>query len=107
MVGRIVGLVCCLLCAFPFLVVGIYDKDSSVPINFWSGDTTLKDKVRDVRGYNMEMAGLYKKCALFFLLAGVSYLAFPVAGIVLLVFGCSAGIYLAYRCYQGILERFS
>lgn len=60
MVGRIVALVCCLLCAFPFFVIGVYNKDSSEPINFWSGDTSLRDKVKDIKGYNTEIAGLYK-----------------------------------------------
>ena len=76
MVGRIVALVCCLLCAFPFFVIGVYNKDSSEPINFWSGGTSLKDKVKDVKGYNTEMAGLYKKCALFFLLTGILFVVF-------------------------------
>ena len=64
--GRIIGLVCFLLCAFPFFVIGIYNKDSREPISFWSGDTSLKDKVKNIKGYNTEMAGLYKKCARFF-----------------------------------------
>ncbi|MBD5455731.1 MAG: hypothetical protein HDR23_04550 [Lachnospiraceae bacterium] len=107
MVGRIVALVCCLLCAFPFFVIGVYNKESSEPINFWSGDTSLKDKVKDINGYNMEMAGLYKKCALCFLLTGVLFVVFPIAGIVSLVFDCSVGIYMAYRFYKGILKRYS
>lgn len=107
MVGRIVALVCCLLCAFPLLVIGVYDKDSSEPITFWSGDTSLKDKVKDVKGYNTEIAGLYKKCALFFLLTGILFVVFPIAGIVLLAFDCSVGIYLAYRVYKGILKKYS
>lgn len=107
MVGRIIGLVCFLLCAFPFFVISIYNKDSSEPINFWSGDTSLKDKVKDVKGYNSEMAELYKNCALFFLLTGISFVIFPIAGIALLAFGCSVGIYLAYRVYKRILERYS
>lgn len=73
MVGRIVGLVCCLLCAFPFLVIGIYNRDSIEPVNFRSGDTSLKDKVKDVKGYNTEMTGFYKKCAFFFLMAGILF----------------------------------
>ena len=101
LVGRIVALVCCLLCAFPFFVISVYNKDSSEPINFWSGDTSLKDKVKDVKGYNTEIAGLYKKCALFFLLTGILFVVFPIAGIGLLVFDCSVGIYLAYRFYKG------
>lgn len=107
MVGRIIGLVCCLLCALPFFVMSIYNKDSDEPINFWSGDTSLKDKVKDVKGYNMEMARLYRNCAAFFLLDGILLIIIPIAGIVLLVLGCSAGIFLAYRVYKGILERYS
>ena len=107
MVGRIIGLVCFLLCAFPFLVISIYDKDSGEPINFWSGDTSLKDKVKDVKGYNTEMAGLYKKCAVCFVLTGILFVVSPVAGIVFAVFDCSVGIYLAYRIYKGILGRYS
>ena len=107
LVGRIIGLVSFLLCAFPFYVISIYNKDSSEPINFWSGDTSLKDKVKDIKGYNTEMAGLYKKCAVFFLLTGILWAVFPIAGIVLFVFDCSVGIYLAYRVYKGILERYS
>lgn len=107
MAGRIAGFVCFLLCAFPFWVIGAYNKDSSEPIHFWSGDTSLKDKVRDVKGYNAEMAQLYKRCALFFLLTGIVFVVFPIGGIVLTVFACSVGIYLAYRVYKRILERYS
>lgn len=56
MVGRIVGLVSCLLCAVPFLIISVYNKDSKEPINFWSGDTSLKNKVKNVQDYNKEMA---------------------------------------------------
>ncbi len=41
MVGRIIGLVSCLMCAVPFLIISVYNKDSKEPINFWSGDITL------------------------------------------------------------------
>ncbi len=106
MVGRIVGLVCCLLCAFPFFVISIYNKDSREPINFWSGDTSLKDIVKDIKGYNTEMTGLYKRCALFFLLTGILFVVFPIAGIILVVFDCSIGIYWVYRVYKRILEKY-
>lgn len=107
MAGRIVSFICFLLCAFPFFVISVYGKDSREPINFWSGDTSLKDMVKDVKSYNAEMAGLYRKCALFFLLTGFLFVVFPAAGIVFAVFGCSAGIYLAYRIYKKILEKYS
>ncbi len=77
MVGRIISLVCCLLCSFPFLIISIYSRDSDEPISFWSGDTSLKDKVKDIKGYNVEMAGLYKNCAFFFGLNGILFVIFP------------------------------
>ena len=49
MVGRIVGLIACFMSALPFFIISFYDKDSKEPINFWSGDTTLKSKVRNVQ----------------------------------------------------------
>ena len=107
MVGRIISLVCCLLCSFPFLIISIYSRDSDEPISFWSGDTSLKDKVKEIKGYNVEMAGLYKNCAFFFGLNGILFVIFPAAGMVMLVFGCTAGIYLAYRVYKRILGKYS
>ena len=61
MVGRVIGLVSCLMCAIPFLIISVYNKDSKEPINFWSGDTTLKSKVKNVGEYNKKMAVLYKR----------------------------------------------
>ena len=42
MAEKIVVLVACLLCAVPFLIIGIFEKNSKEPITFWSGDKTLK-----------------------------------------------------------------
>ena len=107
MVGRIVGLVSFLLCAFPFFVVSVFDKDSAEPITFWAGDTSLKERLSDTRAYNMEMAGLYKKCAVAFVLTGLLFAVLPAAGIVLAGFDCSSGIYLAWKKYKEILARYS
>lgn len=107
MLGRIIAFVSCFMCAIPFLIVSVYSKESREPINFWSGDTTLKEKVKNVSEYNKEMAALYKKCAIAFLLTGVSFVILPVVGVVLLCFDCTLGIYLMYREYKKILERYS
>lgn len=61
MAEKIVGLVACLLCAVPFLIIGIFEKNSKEPITFWSGDKTLKSKVKDVTAYNLEMGGAVSK----------------------------------------------
>lgn len=107
MVGRIVGLVSCIMCAFPFLIISVYNKDSKEPINFWSGDTTLKTKVKNVEEYNKEMALLYKKCAVAFLVTGAGFLAMPFIGVIMICFDCTIGIYLVYRNYKRILFLYS
>jgi len=107
MVGRIIGLVSCLLCAFPFFIISVYSRDSKEPINFWSGDTTLKSKVKDVNKYNKEMCGLYKKCAIAFLAAGIGFVIMPFAGVIMICIDCTLGIYFAYRSYKKILDVYS
>lgn len=107
MVGKIICLVSCILCAVPFMIISKYDKNSSTPIGFWSGDTSLKDKVKNVKEYNVEMAALYKKCVYAFLLTGASFLIMPVIGYILVCFDCTIGIYIVWRCYKKILNRYS
>ena len=92
MAEKIVGLISCLLCAVPFLIIGIFEKNSKEPITFWSGDKTLKSKVKDVTAYNLMLSGICCLISLGF-------------GIVMLVLDCTAGVYLMYRSYKRILER--
>ena len=107
MVGRMVGLVSCFMCAVPFLIISVYNKDSKEPINFWSGDTTLKSKVKNVTEYNNKMAILYKRCAIAFLISGIGFLILPVLGVIMICFDCTLGIYLMYRNYKKILTLYS
>lgn len=107
MVERIIGLVACILCANPFFIISVYNRDSKEPINFWSGDTSLKAKVKNVCDYNKEMALLYQKCAIAFLITGAGFFVMPVIGVGMLCFDCTFGIYLVYRKYKKILEIYS
>lgn len=43
--GGIIGLVCCILCAFPLFVIGHYNKNSREPITFWAGDKSFKENI--------------------------------------------------------------
>ncbi|MBO5303098.1 MAG: hypothetical protein J6A92_03510 [Lachnospiraceae bacterium] len=107
MVGRIIALVSCIMCAVPFFIISTYGKDSFEPINFWSGDTTLKSKVKNIREYNENMAEMYKKCAVAFLFTGIGFVVVPILGIVMLCLDCTVGIFVVYRKYKKILSRYS
>lgn len=106
MVGRIAGLISCLLCVFPFFIIAKYGRNRSEPINFWSGDKTLKERVKNITEYNREMADLYKKCAIAFCMSGIGFMMSPILGVVLIGFDCTLGIYMGYRCYKKILGKY-
>ena len=103
---RIVGLICCILCAVPFLIISVYNKDSREPIPFWSGDTTLKSKVKNIPEYNKAMALLYRKCAIAFLVTGLGFLVMPAIGTAMICLDCTIGIYIVYRNYKRFLALY-
>ena len=107
MVGRIIGLFSCVLCAVPFFIIATYGKNSREPIPFWSGDATLKKKVKNVGGYNKKMAALYQKYAIAFVIAGIGCLVTPVLGIILTGADVTIGLYLLWREYKKILDLYS
>ncbi len=107
MIGRIIAFVACLLCAIPFWIISKYEKDSRDPVPFWSGDTSLKAKVTNVKEYNSQMCGLYQKCGMAFLITGLSFLVNVPIGVILLGADCTLGIYIVYRQYKKILSKYS
>lgn len=96
----------CYVCG-SFLMIAVYNKDSKEPINFWSGDTTLKGKIRNVKDYNREMALFYKRCSITFLITGIGFIVIPIVGAILICFDCTLGIYLMYKNYKTILNLYS
>lgn len=107
MAGRIIGCICCLMCAVPFWVIAKYNKNSKDPISFWSGDTSLKDTVKNVPDYNREMAAVYNRYAWTFVAAAVGFLFHTLAGVAVLMLACTVGIFLVHRAYKKILQKYS
>ena len=107
MAGRIISVICYLMCALPFWVIAKYQVNSKDPISFWSGDTSLKDKVKNVPDYNREMAAVYQKYAWTYVAAAVAGAIHPMAGVAVLAVACTAGIVLVFRAYKKILQKYS
>ena len=103
----LVGLISCFLCAIPFFIIGVFDKESHTPISFWSGDQTLKDKVTDVKSYNVKMAKLYQKAGLGFFINGWCCMISTALGVLGLVLLCTVGFYFFYRGYKKILDAYT
>ena len=107
MAARIIGFICYILCAVPFWVIAKCSINSKTPISFWSGDTSLKDKVKDVSAYNREMAVVYNRYGWCYAAAAVGGAVHPIAGVVILALDCTVGIFLVYRAYKRILSKYS
>lgn len=107
MIERIILCFCSLLCAFPFYIFPMIGKDSREPMSFWTGDTSLKGKVRDIKAYNLAMSKLYKTYGSVFLAAAVGGAVYPLAGLVILLLNSTLGIYIVYRKYKSILAQYS
>lgn len=108
MVERIIGMFCCLLCAWPFFIVSYFNKDSKEPMGFWTGDAKkIKSMVKNVKDYNCEMSHLYAKCSLAFVITGILFLIDTILGVAGVVFDCTAGIYIVWRLYKNILSKYS
>lgn len=104
--GGIIGFIVCLMCAFPLFIMGYYNKNSREPIAFWAGDKTLKEKVKDIKGYNSAMARLYINCSLAFVITGVVCLLFFGVGMILILLECTVGIYVVWKLYKKILIKY-
>ena len=106
MAGRIISFISYMLCAIPFWAIAKFGKDGKDPISFWSGDTSLKGKVKDVAAYNREMAKVYTIYGWGYFAAAVGGAIHPIAGVAILVLDL-VGIVFVYRAYKKILERYS
>lgn len=107
MAGRIIGFGSCMLCAIPFFLIVIMNRNNTEPIQFWTGDDSLKKIVNNVKDYNREMRQLYFLYGNIFVVAGLSFLIYPLLGVVLVVFQCTFGLFLLYKYYKKILRKYS
>lgn len=107
MMEKGIGFVCCLLCAWPFFIYGHFAKNSGTPLVFWTGDEKrLKTIVKDIAGYNREIAKLYLFCALFLAVNGVIFLVHAIAAYLCLGLMCTVGGYAAWKRYKIILNKY-
>ena len=106
MAGRIICAISFFMCAIPFWAIAKFGKDSRDPISFWSGDTSLKGKVKDVPAYNREMAKVYAIYGWAYFAAAVGGAIHPIAGVAIMALDLIAIIFV-YRAYKKILSKYS
>ena len=106
MAGRIICVISFLMCAIPFWAIAKFGKDGKDPISFWSGDTSLKGKVKDVPAYNREMAKVYTVYGWAYFAAAVGGAIHPIAGVVVMALDLIAIVFV-YRAYKKILAKYS
>lgn len=108
MAQRIILALVCLLCAFPFYMLSWIGKDSRKPMHFRNGDEEmLTAAIRDVAGYNREMAAAYRFYSLIFLLCAVLCALLPAAGLAALLLQASLGLLLLWKKHRAIVKKYS
>ncbi len=81
-------------------------KDSRDPVPFWTGDTSLKGIIGDVKAYNAAMGKLYKRYGLAFCASGIACALVPAVGFALVMLCATAGVYFVYRQYKRNVEEY-
>ena len=108
MVGKFICFFCCLMCAFAFYAMGFGGKERTDPINYFSGDESLKDKVKDLKNYNAEMARMYRYWGLCWVVVGVLYFPLPISGgVAVMIIALGIETIVTYRVYKKILKKYS
>ena len=105
--GQIIYCFCCLACALAFILIPFLNKETKEPISFWSGDASLKEKVKDVENYNKEMTKLYLCYGSCYVVAALSVFISFIVSVILLIIGMTIGIFVVYKIYKCILNKYS
>ena len=106
MAEKVIIFMCAVLCAVPFFLIGYLNRNSYEPIAFFSGDTTLKNRIADVKAYNRGMAKLYCTYAIIVLITGLISFINPGVAIVMLLIECTLGLLFLYFKYKNLLEKY-
>lgn len=111
-VGAIIMVLCCGLCAMTFTGIGIFAEKAKKPVSFWSGTTVPAEKVRDIAGYNRANAVMWKLYALPFWAAtvlgflGIWAKAYTIAAAILLSVACVPGLFFLIWRYRAIEKEY-
>ena len=97
----------CLLCALVFFFMTVFGEKYSEPINFWSGDATLKSRIKDLPCYNADMSVLYRVWAAAWLIIALISLFSVAIGFALVLANVSVGVYTIHHFYKRILRKYS
>lgn len=106
MAEKAIIFMCAVLCAVPFFLIGFLNRNSDEPITFFSGDTTLKNRIADVKAYNRGMSKLYCTYALTVFVTGLISFVNAGVAIVLLLMVCTVGLIFIYFQYKVLLDKY-
>ena len=94
------NIICCLsfsLCGIAFILIALTKKNTTDPITFFSGDDTLKEKVKDIKRYNNQMSKLYTAYGLCFIFTGILSFVNIFISLILIAIFLSLGFKIKYN----------
>lgn len=102
------NIICCLsfsLCGIAFILIALTKKNTTDPITFFTGDDSLKEKVKDIKRYNNQMFKLYIIYGLCFIVTGIISFINIILSLILIALFLTLGLIVVYYSYNKILKE--
>ncbi len=106
MVGNIILLCCCWVCAASFLGLGLFARRYQKPMWFWSGTTVAPESISDISAYNRANSRMWLCFSLPFWACGFLSLWYPLLSGLLLTVCSLAGIPVLPVWYGKIYKKY-
>lgn len=105
MAAKIIGCLVACLVSGAFFLVSMTGNDRE-PITFFSGDTKLRDRIRDIPSYNAEMKKVYRVYACVYLIAAVLFWLNSLYGFTVMVLNITVGLPVVYLVWRKTVKRY-
>lgn len=106
MVGKIILMACCWVCAGVFFGFGVYSAHREEPMWFWSGSKVPPGSISDIPAYNRAQSAMWKVYSLPFWAAGAIAFPSPITAAILVAAACVFGIPLLIFAHERIEKRY-
>lgn len=102
---KIIGLIVCLLCSTPWLLLAL-NKSSDEPIGFLKMDHSLKHIIGHLDLYNKEMSFMYIIYGTIYFPLALILCVYPFVGYFLLGLHLSVGLYFVNKRQKALVSKY-
>ncbi len=106
MVGKVIMIACCWICAGLFFGLGVYSSHRKEPMWFWSGSKVPSKSISDVPAYNRAQSVMWKVYSLHYWVSGAAAFFSPAGAGILLAAVCVLSVPPLLFAHERIEKRY-